>query len=93
MEKTPVLLKEIKEALSEKNYSSVIPMTAKLKGSLGSLQMQSMIRIVDEIESFIRTEDTSQFSFVIEQLNKEFELICPLIKMELNKMQGVEASK
>lgn len=92
IEKTPELLKEIKEALKISNYTSVIPMTAKLKGSLGSLQMQSMIRIVDEIELFVRTEDTSQLPFVLDQLNKEYELIYPLIKMELEKMREIKVS-
>lgn len=85
--KTPALLKEIKEAIKEGNGDVVIKKTAKLKGSLGSLQMQSMMRIVDEMELSVRLEDIHKLSISIEMLHKEYDIVAPLIKKELNALK------
>jgi CheY-like chemotaxis protein len=85
--KTPALLKEIKQAIDLKDIDAVVKKTAKLKGSLGSLQMQSMMRIINEMELFVRLEDTDKIPMAIERLHKEYEVVVPLIRKELNDMK------
>ena len=85
--KTPGLLKDIKQAIEMEDIHEVVKRTAKLKGSLGSLQMQSMMRIIDEMEIFIRLEDTKKIPLTIEQLHKEYEVVAPLIRKELKAMK------
>jgi HPt (histidine-containing phosphotransfer) domain-containing protein len=85
--KTPALLIEIKEAIKEGNDDAVIKKTAKLKGSLGSLQMQSMMQIVDSMEVHVRLEDTHKIPISIEMLHREYDIVAPLIRKELGAMK------
>lgn len=85
--KTPDLLKEIKEAVKSENIDSVIKKTAKLKGSLGSLQMHSMMKAVAEVEALVRMEEMQQISSAIEKLYKEYEVVIPLLRKELKRMK------
>lgn len=84
---TPALLAEIQNELAEQKLAFVIKKTAKLKGSLGSLQMQSMMRIVDEIEMFIRLEDYNKIPMAVDRLYKEYELVGPLLEKELEELK------
>ena len=85
--KTPGLLKEIKEAVKSENIDTVVKKTAKLKGSLGSLQMYNMMKAVAEVEAFVRMEEMQQLSSAIEKLYKEYEVVIPLLRKELNTMK------
>jgi CheY-like chemotaxis protein len=85
--KTPALLIEIKEAIKEGNDDAIIKKTAKLKGSLGSLQMQSMMQIVDSMEVHVRLEDTHKIPISIEMLHREYDIVAPLIRKELGAMK------
>ena len=85
--KTPALLKDIKEAIEEKNIDAVIKRTAKLKGSLGSLQMQSMMKIINEMEISVRMEETYAISASIDKLSKEYNIVAPLLRKELSEMK------
>lgn len=85
--KTPVLLEEIKEAMETEEASCIIKRIAKLKGSLGSLQMQTAMQIVDEIENYIRLDDIHKIPVAIEKLHAEYNIIAPLLIKELRQLQ------
>lgn len=84
---TPDLLTEIKSAAETENIDAVIRKTAKLKGSLGSLQMHNMMKAADEIEVGVRMADTQKIAFSIENLYKEYDVVAPLLQKDLNKMK------
>lgn len=83
LNQTPKLLAELKKERQAQDIPSLIKITAKLKGSLGSLQMQSMMQITDEIEFLIKIEDANKIPVAIEQLCSEYELISSLLEKEL----------
>ena len=85
--KTPVLLKEIKQEIRTKELSSILKKTAKLKGSLGSLQMLSMMKIVEKIEGFVRLEDMDNIPSAVEQLQAEYDVIAPVLTKELSRLR------
>ena len=85
--KTPVLLKEIKEAIDEEDIDAVIKRTAKLKGSLGSLQMHSMMKIINEMEIAVRMEEMHTIPAIINRLHEEYDIIAPLLRKELSEMK------
>jgi CheY-like chemotaxis protein len=87
IENTPQLLKEIKQSIARDDIDNVIKKTAKLKGSLGSLQMQSMMKIIDEMEIAVRMEDIPAIPSIMEKLHKEYDAIVPLLRKELNAMK------
>jgi CheY-like chemotaxis protein len=87
IEDTPKLLKEIKQAIVMEDIDSAVRKKAKLKGSLGSLQMQSMMKIIDEMEIAIRMEDIPAIPSIIEKLYKEYDVITPLLRKELKSMK------
>jgi HPt (histidine-containing phosphotransfer) domain-containing protein len=84
---TPQLLKEIRQAIMGDDIDAVIKKMAKLKGSLGSLQMDSMMKIIDEMEVAVRMEDIGVISSIIDKLHKEYEMVSPLLRKELNAMK------
>ncbi len=49
--------------------------------------MHNMMRVADEIEAYVRLEDIQKISFSIETLYKEFEVVVPLLRKELNQMK------
>jgi CheY-like chemotaxis protein len=85
--KTPDLLQEIKQATQQQDVDAIIKKTAKLKGSLGSLQMQSMMKIIDEMEVFVRMEDMDKIPTAIHRLYKEYDVISPLLRKDLQAMK------
>jgi CheY-like chemotaxis protein len=85
--KTAGLINEIKKAIEQEDVDVVVKKTAKLKGSLGSLHVQSMMKIVEEMELFIRMEDLNKIPLAIEKLQREYELVAPLLTKELSKMK------
>jgi CheY-like chemotaxis protein len=87
IENTPQLLKEIKYAIGRDDIDNVVRKTAKLKGSLGSLQMQSMMKIIDEMEIAVRMEDISAIPFIMERLHREYDTVNPLLQKELDAMK------
>ena len=87
IENTPQLLKEIKYAIGRDDIDNVVRKTAKLKGSLGSLQMQSMMKIIDEMEIAVRMEDMPAIPSIIEKLHKEYDTVSPLLYKELDAMK------
>jgi CheY-like chemotaxis protein len=87
IENTPQLLKEIKQAIARDDIDNVVRKTAKLKGSLGSLQMQSMMKIVDEMEIAVRIEDIPAIPSIMEKLHKEYDTVNPLLRKELHAMR------
>jgi CheY-like chemotaxis protein len=82
---TPALLQQIKKDVSKNEMDSAIKDIAKLKGSLGSLEMQSMLRVVKEIEQFFRLEDFKQMASAVTKLIKEYEIVLPLLKVDLHE--------
>lgn len=87
IEKTPELLGEIKQAMMQEDIDAAIKKTAKLKGSLGSLHMQSMMKIVDEMEIAVRMEDVPAIPSIVDKLYKEFDIVNPLLRKELSAMK------
>lgn len=87
IENTPQLLKEIKHAIIRNDIDDVVKKTAKLKGSLGSLQMQSMMKIIDEMEITVRMEDIPAMPSLMEKLQKEYDTVAPLLTKELDTMK------
>ncbi len=85
--KTPILLAELKEAMELEEASLIIKKTANLKGSLGSLQMQSVIKIVDEIENYVRLEDLHKIPGAVEKLHTEYNMVAPMLVKELGQLQ------
>jgi CheY-like chemotaxis protein len=85
--KTPALIGEIKHAVETKEFSTIMKKTAKLRGSLGSLQMQTMIKIVEEIEALARISDVHKFSQQMEKLQAEYYVIAPLLEKELSEVR------
>jgi CheY-like chemotaxis protein len=85
--KTAGLIKEIKQAIEQKDHDIMIKKTAKLKGSLGSLQAHSMMKIVEEMELFIRMEDVHKIQMAVEKLQKEYDVVASLLAKELGKMK------
>jgi CheY-like chemotaxis protein/HPt (histidine-containing phosphotransfer) domain-containing protein len=86
--KTPELLDDIKAEIKAQNLLTVVEKIAKLKGSLGSLQMHSMMQIVSDIEMLLRMEDYIKISTVINHLYKEYRLVGPLLKQELEALKS-----
>ena len=93
LEKTPQLLAEIRKDIRSREFGSMIKKTAKLKGSLGSLQMQSMMLLVDEIEIFTKTEDYKNIPETVDQLFKEYELVGPMLQRELALLKEKVSAK
>jgi CheY-like chemotaxis protein len=85
--KTAGLIKEIKQAIEQEDYDIMVKKTAKLKGSLGSLQAYSMMKIVEEMELFIRMEDIHKIQMAVEKLQKEYDVVASLLAKELSKMK------
>jgi HPt (histidine-containing phosphotransfer) domain-containing protein len=85
--KTAGLIKEIKQAIEQEDYDIMVKKTAKLKGSLGSLQAHSMMKIVEEMELFIRMEDVHKIQMAVEKLQKEYDVVASLLSKELGKMK------
>jgi CheY-like chemotaxis protein len=85
--KTAGLIKEIKQAIEQEDYDIIIKKTAKLKGSLGSLQAHSMMKIAEEMELFIPIENVHKIQMTVEKLQKEYDVVAFLLAKELSKMK------
>lgn len=90
---TPSLLDDIRKELKSQDIGAIIKKAAKLKGSLGSLQMQSMMQIVNEIELFIKVEDMNKVRLAVEMLGKEYETISALLREELMDLKKAVSVK
>jgi CheY-like chemotaxis protein len=88
IEDTPYLLDQIKKDVDRQDAESFFKNTAKFKGSLGSLQMQSMMKVVNQLELFIRTDDMAHVPSTINELYRSHESIVPLIQAEVKKLKS-----
>ena len=87
---TPLLLEEIREAVFCEDWDMAHKKAHKLRSSVGLLQMQQLLELVDKVEfkAFKKTEletiktDTSK---VIEL----YAIIKPMIETELHKIKTV----
>ncbi len=84
---TPGLLDQIKKDVERKDTDSIFKNTAKFKGSLGSLKMQSLMRVVNQLELFIRSEDLAHVPSTLNELYREHALVAPLIKLEMQALK------
>jgi CheY-like chemotaxis protein len=87
IESSPHLLNQIKLDLERNNKKSLFKNTAKLKGSLGSLHMQSMMSLVNRLEFVVRADDTNDIPPALTSLLKEHALVVPLLKTELKELR------
>ncbi|HVG15978.1 MAG TPA: response regulator [Chitinophagaceae bacterium] len=87
IESSPKVLNQIKLDLERANKRSLFKNTAKLKGSLGSLQMQSMMSLVSQLEFLVRADNTNEVPSAVAALLKEHSLVVPLLKTELRELK------
>ena len=90
LETTPVSLKEIKEAVLYENWATVHKKAHKMKSSLGILQMNSIMQLVNAVEQSAKQEkETEKIPGWLNEAIELFELVRPIIETELNNAKAI----
>jgi HPt (histidine-containing phosphotransfer) domain-containing protein len=92
IETSPLLLNQIRKDIEGKNWKLFFKNTAKFKGSLGSLQMHSLMLLVDRLEVLVKGDDTIRIPAALSDLWKEHSLVVPLLRTELKGIRKTESA-
>jgi HPt (histidine-containing phosphotransfer) domain-containing protein len=84
IESTPVTLREIKEAITEKNWEEVYKKSHKIKSSIGILQMGKLMSLISKIESDAKErKNLEEIPATFDKATALFLKINPMIETEL----------
>jgi CheY-like chemotaxis protein len=84
IESTPVIIREIKVAIVEKNWEEVYKKSHKIKSSIGILQMGKLMSLISKIESDAKErKNLEEIQATFDKANELFLKINPMIEAEL----------
>lgn len=84
IESTPIIMREIKEAIIEKNWDEVYKKSHKIKSSIGILQMAKLMSLISKVESNAKErKNLEDIEAHFQEAEVLFARINPMIKAEL----------
>lgn len=90
IDSTPVIMKEIKEAIIGENWEEVYKKSHKLKSSIGILQMGKLMSLINKVETDSKErKNLEKIQQNFEKANELFLKINPMIQDELQNALGL----
>ena len=84
IESTPVTMREIKDAIIEKDWEEVYQRSHKIKSSIGILQMGKLMSLISKIESDAKErKNLEEIPATFDKANELFLKLNPMIEAEL----------
>lgn len=86
LDSTPRMMGEINQAILDKNWEEVFQKSHKIKSSLGILQMNKLMSLMNKIESDAKErKNLDQIPNIFKQAETLFAQVYPMIKAELKQ--------
>jgi PAS domain S-box-containing protein len=95
LDTTPVIIQQLEDALTAKNYQQVFFMAHKLKSGLGLLKVNGMLADCSEIESITREskewneQEHDQIVGFLQNMRKQYLSLQPALEKELKQVAAV----